>query len=291
MAQAMADMGLASEMAQLQDALRQARPDLPWGQRGQVPDGEHGARAGRRHQRRRRAGRPRGAVEPALAGLRGRLARRHRRGAARAGAGPPGRRRPRRRCASSSASCERQGYLNRDDGKLELSPQGGAPARRDGAAPGVRQARRPPAAATTTSPTPAPPGELTGSSREWRFGDEQPLDVVRTVKNAVLRTAGRRARGRRRADRRRGLRGRRDRAAHRRRRRAAGRPLLLDGAARHVGRGEVDGDGAALAGHDALSRRTPSRSSASPPPRRCCGRRRWPSCPWTRCRAPTCSTG
>jgi uncharacterized protein with von Willebrand factor type A (vWA) domain len=30
-------------------------------------------------------------------------------------------------------------------------------------------------------------GEFTGSSREWRFGDEQPLDVVRTVRNAVLR--------------------------------------------------------------------------------------------------------
>ena len=40
MNQAMSDMGLASEMAHLQDALRQARPDLPWGQRGQVPDGE-----------------------------------------------------------------------------------------------------------------------------------------------------------------------------------------------------------------------------------------------------------
>src|SRR5688500_1705115 len=40
MAQTLADMGLASEMAHLQDALRQARPDLPWGQRGQVPDGE-----------------------------------------------------------------------------------------------------------------------------------------------------------------------------------------------------------------------------------------------------------
>src|SRR3712207_8685701 len=40
MAQTMQDMGLASEMAHLQDALRQARPDLPWGQRGQVPDGE-----------------------------------------------------------------------------------------------------------------------------------------------------------------------------------------------------------------------------------------------------------
>src|SRR4030095_3536147 len=40
MAQTMSDMGMASEMAHLQDALRQARPDLPWGQRGQVPDGE-----------------------------------------------------------------------------------------------------------------------------------------------------------------------------------------------------------------------------------------------------------
>ena len=33
-------------------------------------------------------------------------------------------------------------------------------------------------------------GEVTGSSREWHFGDEQPLDVVRTVRNAVLRTGG-----------------------------------------------------------------------------------------------------
>ncbi|HEY6796761.1 MAG TPA: hypothetical protein VI248_18985 [Kineosporiaceae bacterium] len=32
-------------------------------------------------------------------------------------------------------------------------------------------------------------GEFTGASREWRFGDEQPLDVVRTVSNAVRRTA------------------------------------------------------------------------------------------------------
>jgi uncharacterized protein with von Willebrand factor type A (vWA) domain len=31
-------------------------------------------------------------------------------------------------------------------------------------------------------------GEITGSSREWRFGDEQPLDVVRTVRNAVIRS-------------------------------------------------------------------------------------------------------
>jgi uncharacterized protein with von Willebrand factor type A (vWA) domain len=32
-------------------------------------------------------------------------------------------------------------------------------------------------------------GEVTGGSREWRYGDEQPLDVVRTVRNAVGRTA------------------------------------------------------------------------------------------------------
>ena len=28
-------------------------------------------------------------------------------------------------------------------------------------------------------------GEPTGASRPWEFGDEQPLDVVRTVGNAV----------------------------------------------------------------------------------------------------------
>jgi len=32
-------------------------------------------------------------------------------------------------------------------------------------------------------------GEITGASREWRYGDEQPLDVVRTVRNAVFRSA------------------------------------------------------------------------------------------------------
>ena len=30
-------------------------------------------------------------------------------------------------------------------------------------------------------------GELTGSTRPWRFGDEQPIDVVRTVINGVRR--------------------------------------------------------------------------------------------------------
>jgi uncharacterized protein with von Willebrand factor type A (vWA) domain len=34
-------------------------------------------------------------------------------------------------------------------------------------------------------------GEATGASRAWQFGDEQPLDVVRTVGNAVRRSARR----------------------------------------------------------------------------------------------------
>jgi len=33
-------------------------------------------------------------------------------------------------------------------------------------------------------------GDLTGASRQWQFGDEQPLDVVRTVTNAILRAGG-----------------------------------------------------------------------------------------------------
>ncbi len=33
-------------------------------------------------------------------------------------------------------------------------------------------------------------GELTGSSRTWQLGDTQPIDVVRTVSNAILRTSG-----------------------------------------------------------------------------------------------------
>jgi uncharacterized protein with von Willebrand factor type A (vWA) domain len=38
-------------------------------------------------------------------------------------------------------------------------------------------------------------GDLTGATRAWRFGDEQPLDVVRTLSNAVLRTGPSRSHG------------------------------------------------------------------------------------------------
>jgi len=38
-------------------------------------------------------------------------------------------------------------------------------------------------------------GDLIGSSRRWQFGDEQPIDVVRTIRNAIQRQAHRRAGG------------------------------------------------------------------------------------------------
>ncbi|MCW2544845.1 MAG: putative magnesium-chelatase subunit chlD [Frankiales bacterium] len=81
-----------------------------------------------------------------------------------------------------------QGYLVRDSsGRLELSPRAvrrlGATALRkvftqlDARGRGAHDVRDAGAA-----------GDLTGGSRAWQFGDEQPLDVVRTVRNAVLRT-------------------------------------------------------------------------------------------------------
>jgi uncharacterized protein with von Willebrand factor type A (vWA) domain len=81
---------------------------------------------------------------------------------------------------------ERQGYLQREEGRLELSPKairrlGQTALRRvfseiDARGPGDHDQQDAGAA-----------GDLTGASRAWEFGDEQPLDVVRTVRNAVLR--------------------------------------------------------------------------------------------------------
>ena len=187
MAQTMQDMGLASEMAHLQDALRQARPDLPWGQRGQVPDGEQSLGMGDATS---------AVAELAdLEALSNQLSQGYA-GASLADVDEELLERALGRPAVDDLSAlrqmerelERQGYLNRSDGKLELSPKAvrrlGATALRrvfaqlDATGRGEHDVADAGAA-----------GELTGSSREWRFGDEQPLDVVRTVKNAVLRTA------------------------------------------------------------------------------------------------------
>jgi len=86
---------------------------------------------------------------------------------------------------------EDQGWLNRSAGKLTLSPKA---VRRMGATALRRvfgrlsEGRRGQHDIAATGPA----GELTGSSRPWAFGDEQPIDVVETVRRAVLRTAGQR---------------------------------------------------------------------------------------------------
>jgi uncharacterized protein with von Willebrand factor type A (vWA) domain len=80
-----------------------------------------------------------------------------------------------------------QGYLRTDGERLELTPRA---VRRLGATALRRVFSRLSAAGRgghdVTDAGAA--GERTGATRQWRFGDEQPLDAVRTVHNAVLRT-------------------------------------------------------------------------------------------------------
>ena len=81
---------------------------------------------------------------------------------------------------------ERQGYLTRSGGQVELTAKairriGQTALRRvfaslENGTRGDHDVHDAGAA-----------GELTGTTREWRFGDEQPIDVVRTVGNSVRR--------------------------------------------------------------------------------------------------------
>ncbi|MEU4221755.1 hypothetical protein [Actinoplanes sp. NPDC026623] len=94
-----------------------------------------------------------------------------------------------RRLRELERELRRQGWVTRDAGGLTLSPKAlrrlgrTALARvfedlsgRKGGEHDLRDA--------------GAAGDLIGSSRRWRFGDEQPLDVVRTIGNAVRRRAG-----------------------------------------------------------------------------------------------------
>jgi uncharacterized protein with von Willebrand factor type A (vWA) domain len=91
---------------------------------------------------------------------------------------------------------QEQGYLLNNGGKLELTPKavrrlGDTALRRvfaglsDGRSPGDHDRRDAGQA-----------GDLTGATRDWEFGDEQPIDVPGTVRTALLR--GRRSGGGRR---------------------------------------------------------------------------------------------
>jgi len=87
-----------------------------------------------------------------------------------------------------------QGYLVREQGELKLSPKA---IRRIGAVAlrrifsSLEEGRRGDHDVAGIGLA----GEPTGASRPWQFGDEEPLDVVRTVRNAVLRGGTRRPGG------------------------------------------------------------------------------------------------
>jgi uncharacterized protein with von Willebrand factor type A (vWA) domain len=95
-----------------------------------------------------------------------------------------------RRLKELERELRRQGWVTRDDDGLTLSPK--ALRRLGGTAlsqvfADVSGRRR----GEHDLPDAGAAGELTGSSRPWEYGDEQPLDVVRTIGNAVRRRASR----------------------------------------------------------------------------------------------------
>ena len=189
MSNALDDAGLESEMARLADALRARRPDLDRaGMMGGVQmSGRGTARPRRRDHGPGRARRPGRAGERVRAGLPGREPGRHRRGRGPAGLRPAGGGR-RRGPAPHRARARAAGVPHPQRRAPRAHAQGGAPAGRHGPAPDLhRHELRRPGPATMTSGTPGRPGELTGTTRPWEFGDEQPLDVPATVRNALLR--------------------------------------------------------------------------------------------------------
>jgi uncharacterized protein with von Willebrand factor type A (vWA) domain len=186
MQQALGDAGLAEQMARLQDSLRSARPDLQWGGRQRM-DGDEpmgysdatgalaelgdleqlddllsqdypGASLDDIDEELIERALGRAAVED-MAQLR-----------------------------EIERQLRQQGYVERGSDGLKLTPRAlrrlGATALKrvfallESRGRGAHDVHNAGAA-----------GEITGGSREWRYGDEQPLDVVRTVRNAVLRTA------------------------------------------------------------------------------------------------------
>jgi uncharacterized protein with von Willebrand factor type A (vWA) domain len=81
---------------------------------------------------------------------------------------------------------QRQGYLQSNDGKLELTPKA---VRRlgDTALRKVFARLAEGGHGDHDQHDVGQAGELTGSTRPWQFGDEQPIDTAATVRNALLR--------------------------------------------------------------------------------------------------------
>jgi len=191
MATALGEAGLDGELAALSRTLRSLRPDLPWGRRSDVR-GEDELGYGE-------ATSVLGEISE-LDDLLEQLGQEHpgatlddvdveavdRHLGRDAGADL-------RRLRELERELRRQGWLTLGSDGLTLSPKalrrlGGTALRTvfgdlDGGRRGQHDLRDAGAA-----------GELTGASRAWEYGDDQPIDVVRTVGNAVRRAAGRGAR-------------------------------------------------------------------------------------------------
>jgi uncharacterized protein with von Willebrand factor type A (vWA) domain len=188
MSQAMEDAGLAAELSALGDALRSRRPELGQPQRGmRMPGGEPLG-----------LGDATSAVADMadLADLESALGQEYA-GASLEDVDEEAVRRALGRQAVDDLEAlrrlerelQQQGYLTSDGGNLELTPKAvrrlGDTALRQvfaGLENGMRGGdhdRRDAGQA----------GDLTGSTREWEFGDEQPIDVPATVRSALLRSA------------------------------------------------------------------------------------------------------
>lgn len=185
MSQALGDAGVAGEMAALNENLRSLRPDLRWNQ-GQQVSGQEGLGYGQAT----------GVLDELaeLEDLMQQLGQQHpgatlddvdvdavQRQLGRGAADDV------RRLQELERELRKQGWVIRDGDGMTLSPKAlrrlGATALRSVFAT-LEQGRR----GQHDLRDAGAAGEATGASRAWEFGDEQPIDVVRTVINAVRRT-------------------------------------------------------------------------------------------------------
>jgi uncharacterized protein with von Willebrand factor type A (vWA) domain len=188
MMQAMQDAGLAGEMARLGDQLRARRPELDWSgrerMRGDTPLGLGDATS---------------ALEDIadLDDLEAALSQDYA-GASLEDVDPELLERALGRNAVDDLEAlrrierelQRQGYLQRSGGDLELTPRG---LRRLGenALRRIFNSLEATGRGDHDMHDAGAAGDPTGATRGWQFGDEQPIDVVRTVRNAVLRSGAR----------------------------------------------------------------------------------------------------
>ncbi|HEX8005577.1 MAG TPA: hypothetical protein VF482_04020 [Trebonia sp.] len=189
MAQALEDAGLAAEMAALGDALRGRRPELGRPQRGVRMSGDEPLGLGDATS----------AVADLadLAELESALSQDYA-GASLDDIDEEAVRRAFGRQAVDDIEAlrrierelQRQGYLTNNGGNLELTPKavrrlGDTALRRVFA--GLENGQR---SGDHDRRDAGQAGDMTGVTREWEFGDEQPIDVPGTVRNALLRIPG-----------------------------------------------------------------------------------------------------